>query len=200
MTAVPERRHFPPTWLRCLLSMLALLTLGLLDTACSQAASATTSTVTTTVTCAHVCVLQHPVGAQGLARSDGPVELGHGGRHIRGAAVDAPTARFVIAAEAGGGADNVVNGLRLRAQLSGDEIAGGHAFDKHIGEFPGISTRGEFARTIENVVQDGEMRSLSGGRTAYWRDGTVVIRDPGSADGGTAFRPTDGYGYFLGLH
>ncbi len=44
------------------------------------------------------------------------------------------------------------------------------------------------------------MQSLSGGRTAYLRDGTVVIRDPEAADGGTAFRPTDGYGYFLGLH
>ena len=43
-------------------------------------------------------------------------------------------------------------------------------------------------------------RVLSGGRTAYWNDGTVVIRNPGAADGGTAFRPTNGYDYFLGLH
>lgn len=98
---------------------------------------------------------------------------------------------FGVAAEAGAGADNVVNGLRRRAQLTGDEIAGGHAVDKHVtelGEFPGITTRGQFARTIEDVVTNGEMRSLSGGRTAYWNDGTVVIPNPGAADGGTAFR------------
>lgn len=48
---------------------------------------------------------------------------------------------------------------------------------------------------IDDVVKNGEMRTLSGGRTAYWRDGTVVIRNPGEVDGGTAFRPTNGYDY-----
>jgi RHS repeat-associated protein len=108
--------------------------------------------------------------------------------------------KLAIPAEAGAGADNVVNGLRLRAQLTGDEIAGGHAFDKHVielGEFPGITTREQFARTIEDVVTNGEMRPLSNGRTGYWYDGTVVIRNPGAVDGGTAFRPTDGYDYFI---
>lgn len=38
---------------------------------------------------------------------------------------------------------------------------------------------------------------LGGGRTAFWRDGTVVIRNPRAPDGGTAFQPTDGYDYFL---
>jgi hypothetical protein len=46
-------------------------------------------------------------------------------------------------------------------------------------------------------VTNGEMRTLSNGRTAYWYDGTVVIRNPGAADGGTAYRPTDGYDYFV---
>ena len=89
------------------------------------------------------------------------------------------------------------------ARLIGDEISGGHAFDKHVierGEFPGVSTRGQFASMIEDAVMNGESRVLSGGRTAYWNDGTVVIRNPGVADGGTAFRPTNGYDYFLGLH
>ncbi len=89
------------------------------------------------------------------------------------------------------------------ARLIGDEISGGHAFDKHVieqCEFPGVTTRGQFASMIEDAVMNGESRVLSGGRTAYWTDGTVVIRNPGAADGGTAFRPTNGYDYFLGLH
>lgn len=89
------------------------------------------------------------------------------------------------------------------ARLIGDEISGGHAFDKHVieqGEFPGVTTRGQFASMIEDAVMNGESRVLSGGRTAYWNDGTVVIRNPGAADGGTAFRPTNGHDYFLGLH
>jgi hypothetical protein len=47
---------------------------------------------------------------------------------------------------------------------------------------------------------NGDSRALSGDRTAYWSDGTVVIRHPGTEDGGTAFRPASGYDYFLGLH
>lgn len=89
------------------------------------------------------------------------------------------------------------------AKLIGDEISGGHAFDKHVielGEFPGVTTRKQFAGLIEDAVMNGESRVLSGERTAYWNDGTVVIRNPGAADGGTAFRPTSGYDYFVGLH
>jgi len=89
------------------------------------------------------------------------------------------------------------------AKAIAEQIAGGHAFDKHVierGEFPGITTRGQFASLIEDIVLNGGRRTLSGGRTAYWSDGTVVIRDPGAPDGGTTFRPADGYDYFLGLH
>lgn len=92
---------------------------------------------------------------------------------------------------------------RAYAELIGEEIAKGHAFDKHVidrGEFPGVTTRGQFASVIQGAVMDGESRALSGGRTAYWSDGTVVIRNPGTADSGTAFRPTNGHDYFLGLH
>jgi hypothetical protein len=83
--------------------------------------------------------------------------------------------------------------------LTGEEISGGHAFAKHVidnGEFPGITTRRQFASHIEDVVSNGEMRALSNSRTAYWRNGTVVIRNPKAVDGGTAFRPTSGYDYF----
>lgn len=68
-----------------------------------------------------------------------------------------------------------------------------------LGEFPGIATRSEFAQVIENVVVNGVKRDLTNGRTAYWHQGVVVIRNPNAIDGGTAFRPTNGYDYFLDL-
>jgi hypothetical protein len=89
------------------------------------------------------------------------------------------------------------------AKRIADQISGGHAFDKHVverGEFPGVTTREQFADLIEDAVMNGESRVLSRGRAAYWSEGTVVIRDPGSPDGGTTFRPPEGYDYFLGLH
>ncbi|MGD0706199.1 MAG: hypothetical protein ABSA02_40755 [Trebonia sp.] len=89
------------------------------------------------------------------------------------------------------------------AKRIGDEISSGHAFDKHVverGEFPGVTTRKQFANLIEDAVMNGESRVLSRGRTAYWTDGTVVIRNPSAPDGGTTFRPPDGYDYFLGLN
>lgn len=101
-------------------------------------------------------------------------------------------------------ARSVANGARLRAQLAGREIAGGHAFEKHVlqqGEFAGlgIRTREQFARHIENVISNPTAsRMLGGGRTAYWDDAssTVVIRNPRAADGGTAFQPVQGRAYF----
>jgi hypothetical protein len=92
---------------------------------------------------------------------------------------------------------------RAYANLTGEQISGGHAFDKHVierEEFPGVTTRKQFADIIGGVIVKGEGRVLSGGRTAFWSDGTVVIRNPDAADGGTAFRPTNGHDYFLGLH
>jgi len=53
---------------------------------------------------------------------------------------------------------------------------------------------------IEDVVIKGEGRVLNAGRTAYWSDGTLVIRNPAAPDGGTTFRPANGHDYFLGLH
>jgi hypothetical protein len=84
-----------------------------------------------------------------------------------------------------------------------DQISAGHAFDKHVverSEFPGVTTREQFANLIEDAVINGESRVLSRGRTAYWSEGTVVIRNPRAADGGTSFRPPEGYDYFLGLN
>jgi filamentous hemagglutinin len=91
----------------------------------------------------------------------------------------------------------------------GKAIADGHAFDKHVvehGEFEGlgINSRDEFAEHIDGVVSNAtgaDVRTLSGGRTAFWDDasGTVVIRNPNAPDLGTAFRPTTGRVYFTGL-
>lgn len=93
-----------------------------------------------------------------------------------------------------------MSAVGLQAQLAEEEIASGHSFAKHVvdgGEFAGISTRSQFADHIDDVILNGEMRPLGGGRSAYWSDGTIVIRNPGVPDGGTAFAPTAGYQYFL---
>jgi hypothetical protein len=86
------------------------------------------------------------------------------------------------------GASSAANAARLRSQLTAEEIAGGHAFDKHViqqGQFPGVTTRPQFVTQIENVINNAsEVRPLSNGRTAYWdsSSGTVVIRNPGAVD------------------
>lgn len=45
------------------------------------------------------------------------------------------------------------------------------------------------------------VRSLSGGRTAYWDGATqsVIIRNPFAVDGGTVFKPASGRAYFDNL-
>jgi hypothetical protein len=115
-----------------------------------------------------------------------------------------PSAPSVAAPHPRSVAGNAADGVRLRARLAAEELAGadGHAFRKHVverGEFPGIRTRSEFSRMIEEVIVNGEMRELNNGRTAFWRNGVVVIRNPRSNDGGTVFAPTSGYSYFLNL-
>jgi filamentous hemagglutinin len=92
----------------------------------------------------------------------------------------------------------------LKNKLIAEEIAGGHAFTKHIltqGEFPGwIRTRAQFAKHIENVLNDpAQIKKLRNNREAYWQQegGTIVIRDPSALDGGTAFQPRNGVIYFL---
>jgi RHS repeat-associated protein len=96
---------------------------------------------------------------------------------------------------------NVADGPRLQARLAAKELAGadGHAFQKHVveqGEFPGIRTRAQFSDVIEDTILNGERRVRSDGASAYWRKGVIVIRNPGSRDGGTVFAPKEGYSYF----
>ncbi len=104
------------------------------------------------------------------------------------------------------GASSSMNGALLRRQLISAEIAGGHAFDKHVvaqGEFPGIASREQFAQHIESFLGDSStmMRNLSNGRSAFWNGGRgeVLIRNPIAKDGGTFFRPTAGEAYFWKL-
>lgn len=51
-----------------------------------------------------------------------------------------------VADSTGSGAENAANGMRLRAQLAGEEIAGGHAFDKDV---PAGSGSGPWAQGVE---------------------------------------------------
>jgi filamentous hemagglutinin len=103
-------------------------------------------------------------------------------------------------------ASSTANSALLRNQLISEEIAGGHAFGKHViqqAEFPGITNRTEFASQIEEFLNSSKTvtRNLSNGRSAFWNDstGTVLIRNPAAPDGGTFFRPTDGINYFWKL-
>ncbi|WP_394847084.1 hypothetical protein LZC95_06400 [Pendulispora brunnea] len=98
------------------------------------------------------------------------------------------------------------NAALLRNSLMAEEIAGGHAYGKHVikqGEFPRVLSPQGFASEIESFLNHPEtvMRNLSGGRSAYWNDslGSVLIRNPTAADGGTFFKPTAGRAYFEGL-
>ena len=86
-----------------------------------------------------------------------------------------------------------------RERFIAQEIAGGHAFEKHIDEFPGISTRAQFAAEIDRILRaPTATRALRGGREAFWDTftGTVVIYNPNDPDLGTAFKPTNGRQYF----
>jgi filamentous hemagglutinin len=94
--------------------------------------------------------------------------------------------------------------IRLRNSLIAREIAGGHAFEKHIlhqGEFSGwIRTRTQFANHIENVINNPTaLKQLRNNRTGYWQNSsrTVVVHNPKAMDGGTSFQPADGLLYFL---
>ncbi|MBN3805140.1 filamentous hemagglutinin N-terminal domain-containing protein [Paraburkholderia sp. Ac-20336] len=103
-------------------------------------------------------------------------------------------------------AANAANSGLLNNQLAAEQIANGHAFDKHVidqNEFGGsITTQQQFADQIENILNNpSATKQLSNGRSAYWDDssGMVVIRNPNAADGGTAFKPTNGKAYFNNL-
>ena len=81
-------------------------------------------------------------------------------------------------------------------------IAHGHAFEKHVldqGQFPGILTPEQFATEIQRLMDNpSASKRLARGRQAYWDEatGTVVVVDPHTIDGGTAFKPVSGNNYY----
>lgn len=121
---------------------------------------------------------------------------------VEGLATGGPTSGV-----ASGAAASSMAGKLLHSELVASEIASGHAFAKHVvqqGEFKalGISSRSQFEKHIEHVMNNPTAtKSLSNGRSAVWHDaaGTVVIRNPKAADGGTAFQPSSGKAYFDNL-
>jgi hypothetical protein len=82
---------------------------------------------------------------------------------------------------------------RAHSELAGVD---GHAFQEACCRFPGIRTRAQFSDMVEGVILNGERRVRSDGASGYWRNGVIVIRNPGSRDGGTVFAPQEGYRYF----
>ena len=109
-------------------------------------------------------------------------------------------------------ATNIADAPRLRIQLTAQQIAGGHAFEKHVlgvsnpngAEFGGfgIRTRAQFADHIEGVITNPtRSSSLTNGRNAYYdsASNTIVITNPRASDGGTAFRPVNGEAYLRTL-
>jgi hypothetical protein len=86
-------------------------------------------------------------------------------------------------------------------QTWGQKIARGHAWDDHRGEFDVIN-RDDFAELIDGIILNpSDSKPLPRGRTAYWDDAeqAIVITDPYSYDGGTAYKPRHGKANFNGL-
>jgi pyocin large subunit-like protein len=164
---------------------------------CAHLASATTIEQAKTRVWAIDVVAQSFIGRSEQLKKESPKE----NRYAYGETASGNT----LAAE-GLEASSATNAALLRKQLISEEIAGGHAFEKHViqqAEFSGITTRGQFASEIDNFLSSPSTitRNLSNGRTAFWNEttGTVLIRNPAAADGGTFFRPTNGIDYFWGL-
>jgi hypothetical protein len=111
-----------------------------------------------------------------------------------------------IDAELGPAARSAAIGARLRGQLSGQEIAGGHALgtlilDKDQYNSIYIRARAQCSRHIADIVNNtAPYWQLIRGRSAYWQEstGTVLIGSPQSGDGGTAISPTNGRTNFGG--
>lgn len=96
-------------------------------------------------------------------------------------------------------AQNAVNSATkqlLVRQLKAEQIANGHAFEKHViqqGQFPFIKTKQQFADHIEEVMTNPtHYRQLGAGREAFYdaKTSTFIVKNPKDPDGGTAFKET----------
>jgi hypothetical protein len=79
-------------------------------------------------------------------------------------------------------AENLINAAATIGPTVAHQIAYGHSWSAHQGEFPGL-TQETFTQKIQETIDNAtgsNVRRLSNGRTAYWNDneGMVVIRDP----------------------
>ncbi|WP_027912331.1 RHS repeat protein [Pseudomonas sp. URIL14HWK12:I7] len=99
------------------------------------------------------------------------------------------------------GAASALNQARLNSQLLAEEVANGHAFQKHVVERQefadlGLSTKSQFQNFIEEIVSNPVIeRRQSVDGTMYYLDSstkTIVIR--GQRGEATAFRPDQGGG------
>ncbi|WP_305775606.1 VENN motif pre-toxin domain-containing protein, partial [Rahnella sp. Larv3_ips] len=104
-----------------------------------------------------------------------------------------------VGAKGSNGAQSTVNQGKLNSQLLAEEVANGHAYEKHVlerKEFSdlGISTKSQFQSFVEGIVTNPEIeRRQSVDGTTYYLDNstkTIVIR--GQRGEATAFRPDKG--------
>ncbi|MFV0456378.1 MAG: hypothetical protein ACK5NQ_15565, partial [Pseudomonas sp.] len=105
----------------------------------------------------------------------------------------------VPGAKGSSGAESAINQGRLNSQLLAEEVASGHAFQKHVVERQefadlGISTKSQFQSFVEKVVSNPAIdRRQAVDGTVYYLDSstkTIVIR--GQRGEATAFRPDKG--------
>jgi len=115
-------------------------------------------------------------------------------------------APFASGGQLRAGREGLINALKAyqNNKVAG-QIAGGHALGKHLPEFKhlGIESQDDFAKHIESVINNPtQTKALRNDRTAFMDNSTntIVIHDPNSKDGGTAFiREKDTKGYFNSL-
>ncbi|MEB2872918.1 hypothetical protein [Pseudomonas rhizosphaerae] len=102
-------------------------------------------------------------------------------------------------AKGSSGAESAINQGRLNSQLLAEEVASGHAFQKHVVERQefanlGISTKNQFQNFVENIVSNPaiERRQSVDGTIYYLDSSTKTIVTRGQRGEATAFRPDQG--------
>ena len=95
--------------------------------------------------------------------------------------------------------------VRKREQANwsiGQKIAHGPAFAQHAKEF-GFKDADQMASHIDRVIGyagPSTTKVIAGGRTVYWDDRThAVVIVEANENGGTMYRPNEGYPYFKDL-
>jgi hypothetical protein len=107
--------------------------------------------------------------------------------------------------EAFGGAVTVVVGglggktftkLNGKTDKDSENIANGHAWDKHKEDFPDVKTKNDLAKKVDKIIKNpSESKKISDGREKFWdeKTKTIVIKDPNHKDGGTVFKTSKRY-------